>query len=65
MKEGGDGCLTACTSQLANFSRYCDKQIRDFEIVRGQRACGRFEKGTQKFSGKIDEKKKPERLSRR
>jgi len=24
-------------------------------MVRGQRACGRFEKCTQKFSGKFDE----------
>jgi len=34
-------------------------------MVREQRACGRSEICTQKFSGKIDENKKPERPSRR
>jgi hypothetical protein len=34
-------------------------------MVRGQRACGRFEKCTQKFSEKIDEKEKTEKPSRR
>lgn len=34
-------------------------------MVRGQRACVRSEKCTQKYSGKIDEQKKHERPSRR
>jgi len=65
MNEGGDDCLTVCTSQLAIFSSYCDKHIRNYEMVRGQRACVRSEKCTQKYSGKIDEQKKHERPSRR
>jgi hypothetical protein len=61
--KGGWRRLLNGVCLLANFSSKCDKQIKDYEIVRGQGTRGRFKKCIQKFSGKIYESKMPERPS--
>ena len=61
VKGGGEGCLMVCSSQIAIFSSYCDKQIKNYEMVRGI-----FEKCIQKFSGKkLTKRKKTGRPSRK